>query len=769
MSGRTVNEIEPVRLLPEEPPLVSFMIATRNRREELRQTLASCRTQTWAAREILVVDDGSSDGTEEMVRREFPEVDLVRFEKNRGSVAARNAIVRRAKGKYILGLDDDSRLVDADACERVVRRLEAEPDLGIVSFQAIGPEFPERLVEAGRLRGQWHCHSFAACGVAIRRALLEQVGLFPEFFFHFYEEPDLCLRAWDAGYRVVQWNAILVYHAFSPENRNEQRNHRRHARNELCCVWMRYPWHLVLPATLYRAGSQLRYAASRGWVWQEPRVWLETLLRLPAALAQRRPVTTRAVKIALAVSRTAVADPAAVWRLGKLPWRELLRRRWTNPAVGRPVASETAPDGKPPSVLVAHAGKQHAYQHAVALARLGMLDRFVTSSYYKPQTLPDRWLGKFPRVDGLLRRRHLAELEERRVVRAWAMELPELVARHALCSPRLAERLMFLRDARFDRWVARRWAGRGNVYWGFQGSCLESLRAARAAGALAVAEFATAHVRWACELLEREAQRHPEWAETISNLHFPAWYRERLEQEPHAADVCVVASEFSRQSLLAVGVPSERIELLPLGVDLERFAFAPRTINGPLRILFVGGIGQRKGIKYLLEAYRQIHSSATELVLVGPMSGSERALRAYQGIYEYRGTVTPAQVAEEMRRAHVLVLPSVFEGFGLVIPEAMATGMPVIASTHTIGPEMIRPGQDGFVLEPDDVGGLAERLEFLARHRETLVEMGRHAASRAQEFSWQRHQARLAELICQITGRDGVAVRDAKEPSPIGS
>jgi GT2 family glycosyltransferase len=234
--------------------------------------------------EVLVVDDASTDGTYEMVCREFPEINIVRREKNFGSIAVRNDIVRRAHGRYIIGLDDDSRFIDPDACRRIVDRMDREPDLGIISFQAIGPEFPEPMTALGDLRGEWHTSSFAACGVAIRRELFSRTGCFPEFFFHSYEEPDLCLKAWDAGFRVLQWNDIVVYHEFSPLNRKEQRNHRRYTRNEACSIWMHYPWHLVLPATVYRLTSQCRYAASRGWLLREPRVWAEFLSRLPWAL-----------------------------------------------------------------------------------------------------------------------------------------------------------------------------------------------------------------------------------------------------------------------------------------------------------------------------------------------------------------------------------------------------------------------------------------------------------------------------------------------------
>ena len=304
--------------------LVTFMITTHNRVAELEKTLAACLAQDWPALEILVVDDASTDGTFERVRANFPQVNIVRREQNQGSVAARNDIVNRAEGKYIIGLDDDSRFIDLNACRRVVERMEAEPDLAILSFQAIGPEFPERMTEGGRLRGEWHCSTFAACGVAIRRSVFEKTGLFPEFFFHTYEEADLCIRAWDAGFRVLQWNEIVVYHEFSWLNRNEPRNHRRHARNEACSAWMRCPWHLVLPMTLARFAGQARYAASRGWLLREPRIWAEFLWRLPRCLLHRKPVSTKTVKICLALNRLKVADRQAVWKLGDLSWRQIL-------------------------------------------------------------------------------------------------------------------------------------------------------------------------------------------------------------------------------------------------------------------------------------------------------------------------------------------------------------------------------------------------------------------------------------------------------------
>jgi GT2 family glycosyltransferase len=326
---------------PDRPLDVSIMITTRNRVSELVKTLESCRTLTGINKEVLVVDDTSTDGTYEIVCQQFPEVAIVRNAVNKGSIASRNDILRRARGRHIVCLDDDSRFIENDACARIVARMEGEPDIGIISFQVIGPENPATLAPGGRVSGEWHCSSFACCGAAIRRSMLEKTGLLPEIFFHGYEEPDLALRAWDAGYRVVQWNEIIVYHEFSSLNRNERRVHQRHARNEAISVVMRYPGPWVVPALLGKLAGQARYAARRGWLLTEPRVWGEFLWHLPRAVRERKSVRRESVKIAVGLNRRKCVDPAEAWGLGSLSWHEVLREdalRASRPVEPEPVA-----------------------------------------------------------------------------------------------------------------------------------------------------------------------------------------------------------------------------------------------------------------------------------------------------------------------------------------------------------------------------------------------------------------------------------------------
>lgn len=297
--------------------LVTYMIATRNRKEEVLKTLLACRHQCYDDKEVLLVDDGSTDGTARAVEEGFPEVRLLCNERPLGSVGSRNLILDRAAGDVLIGFDDDSRFIKPDATAIVVERFRREADLGLIDFQDIGPEHPERIEDGpGRMRGEWHTASFGAGRFALRRTVLARTGTYAPFFWHAYEEPDLAMRIWDAGYRCVKWNDILVWHEFSGVNRDERRTHLFHARNELLSVWMRAPARYVLWMTAFRMASQLRYSIKRGWWRSEPWVWMAAARLAHLAWVNRRPVRPVTYRRCLRLSRARIADPVEAWALG---------------------------------------------------------------------------------------------------------------------------------------------------------------------------------------------------------------------------------------------------------------------------------------------------------------------------------------------------------------------------------------------------------------------------------------------------------------------
>jgi glycosyltransferase involved in cell wall biosynthesis len=163
--------------------------------------------------------------------------------------------------------------------------------------------------------------------------------------------------------------------------------------------------------------------------------------------------------------------------------------------------------------------------------------------------------------------------------------------------------------------------------------------------------------------------------------------------------------------------------------------------------LFVGSLGQRKGISYLFTAAREA-GRAIELTVIGtkpaePCPALENALAGINWI----PSLPHSGILEHMRRSDVLVFPSLFEGFGLVILEAMAQGVPVIATPHTAAPDIITDGVDGFIVPIRDASAIAARLVDLYHDRERLLAMGMAARAKASTFTWASYENALARVV----------------------
>ena len=154
----------------------------------------------------------------------------------------------------------------------------------------------------------------------------------------------------------------------------------------------------------------------------------------------------------------------------------------------------------------------------------------------------------------------------------------------------------------------------------------------------------------------------------------------------------------------------------PLCRRLPAIPAAPDKAHGPsCTFLFAGGISQRKGIKYLLEAWRRIRRPGWRLQLLGPLPRDLGPLRPYLDEVEPLGRVAHSEMPARMAAADVFVFPSLFEGSAVVTYEAMACGLPSVVTPEA--GSVVRDGVEGFVVAPRDVEALAARLERLGRIR----------------------------------------------------
>lgn len=168
----------------------------------------------------------------------------------------------------------------------------------------------------------------------------------------------------------------------------------------------------------------------------------------------------------------------------------------------------------------------------------------------------------------------------------------------------------------------------------------------------------------------------------------------------------------------------------------------------PLRLLYAGTITQRKGIKYLLEAVKRLPKQGFELHLIGGIQGSGKALQSYQGWYQYHSPISQMELFQRYNYFDAMVLPTVFEGFGLVILEAMAAGLPVITTPNSIGPELIGDGENGYIVPIRDVEALYRAMEQLrAKDKEQYQQMRLSARKSANQYTWDNYTVHLQEIL----------------------
>jgi glycosyltransferase involved in cell wall biosynthesis len=303
----------------------------------------------------------------------------------------------------------------------------------------------------------------------------------------------------------------------------------------------------------------------------------------------------------------------------------------------------------------------------------------------------------------------------------------------------------------FDE-AASRMLGDCDVVNPWCSTALRTMRAAHRRGVPAVLEVASAHIVAQAELIREEFRR---FGGDVERAVLTPGVIARTVAEYCEADTIAVTSSFVRRTFVERGVPEEKIVVVPYGIDA---APAPerRQHEGPPRVVFVGGCSLRKGIPYLVEAFKRVRTPST-LRLVGRTN--EALFRRIGGLpdgVEAVGPRTGAELVREYAEADVFVLPSVEDGFGLVTLEAMNAGLPVIVSDHAGSAEVVRDGVNGFVVPARDVDVLAERLELLLSDGRLRRKMGAEARATAETRTWETYGRERDELLFgPLLGRSG--------------
>ncbi len=293
-------------------PLISVLIITWNRKNDILKTVQSIYEQAYRNFEIIVVDNGSTDGTVDALRQAYPDVRLVALGRNMGAAVGRNAGIVAARGEIVFCLDSDAS-PGHDTMTNLVGRFQADPKLGVINSKVVNAYTQEIDRTAGwayteRNKAdqdrEFPSFSFSAGGCAIRAEVFDRVGLFWELLFFGGEELDYSVRVWDAGYKIVYYPEAVIYHRVSPQRRVAGAERDCLSLMETLYVYMvRYPWWMLFLFVPLKIGVTSVRATRRHYLRQMLGTLLDVLQQLRNLWKQRRPISNRTAHYNLRLQR----------------------------------------------------------------------------------------------------------------------------------------------------------------------------------------------------------------------------------------------------------------------------------------------------------------------------------------------------------------------------------------------------------------------------------------------------------------------------------
>lgn len=371
--------------------------------------------------------------------------------------------------------------------------------------------------------------------------------------------------------------------------------------------------------------------------------------------------------------------------------------------------------------------RAHHYRYALALHNAGVLHTFVSGF---PRLSPRA------RIDELKHQLHRADLLQTAYIASLKFGAPAAVSDY----------LNYWSKIEQD-YASRRYIDDADVFVFYNGSGLHSCQHARRKGVITVVEAVNSHVDYQEQLLEEEYRRLKlPWTPFLKKE------KQRRIEEYNQADYILTPSEFARSSFIDFGFPEHKILKVPYGFDQRHFNVAGSQSKA-FTVLYVGSISVRKGVRYLIQAFEKLRHPQKRLVLVGPQTDPDglKGLSIPDNVM-FMGSLKGEQLAQAYRTADVFCLPSLEDGFGLVLGEALSFGLPIITTTNTGGSDIFTNDREGFIVPIRDADSIYQKLQLLADDEDLRQTMQQAARDKAQHIEgWQATGQLLTSTLANLT------------------
>ena len=389
--------------------------------------------------------------------------------------------------------------------------------------------------------------------------------------------------------------------------------------------------------------------------------------------------------------------------------------------------------------VVCFAGPRDRYEGAAALAESGQLQRLVTDAYFGAQAWHDYATGRI---------RHYIDVRRHPLIESPAVSVTaraffwESVGRLSWVDQQACRNRKDAAIGRNAAGVAERTGAHLLAYSYYAGAAFNAGRDLRSRLLFQVHPPVLPLRRLYREEIEREPAACASLSAEMEMLPLDA-HAEAEQDAPAQAQGILCASQFSRRTLLEAGATAP-IKVVPYGVDATTYRCRDAAPTGKFTVAFIGAFTARKGVLYLLRALRPL-AAHVRLVIYTRAKIDPAFAAEFAGIeVEVRAGLSDQALAADLARCHLMALPSIAEGFGLTIMEAMACGVPVICTHNTGGADFITHGRDGFVIPIRDVTALKQLLELGLADRDRFYEIGQAARKVAEGLTWAKYRAGFA-------------------------
>lgn len=368
-------------------------------------------------------------------------------------------------------------------------------------------------------------------------------------------------------------------------------------------------------------------------------------------------------------------------------------------------------------IIISAYGKFDLFRWAEGFEKKGLLFRLLTDFYSRKIKLLSRWREDREIIPPRKVRLFIWPRIFREITKWW---LPNQE---------------YLENVLFDWWASHQLKGSDLVIVR-SSSALLTIKKAKAMGIRNILYRGSSHVVFRKNIINEEYAR---WGIKPKNRITPSVINRELEEYADCSYL-YTPSTYAAKTYVEKGVPKEKIISFPLSAEnIEGGpANAQKEKGSKFKVMYVGAISLEKGVQYLLEAMRLVRAShpRAELVLIGSLADEFKPfLKKYQNSFDYRGVVPHHEIGRYYNEASVFVFPSIDDGFGQVILEAMSFGLPVIATTNCAGPDIINDGKNGFIVPVRDPQSIAAKISQLYENQVSLEEMARQAKAEADKHS----------------------------------